>query len=61
MIYIWKYDIPLELDNMLMSSDDKYLTGYDGGIKNKVALLAHEKNDTSKYFISKKGSVYDKV
>lgn len=37
------------------------LTGYDGGIKNKVALLAHEKNDTSKYFISKKGSVYDKV
>lgn len=43
MIYIWKYDIPLELDNMLMSSDDKYLTGYDGGIKNKVAILTHGK------------------
>lgn len=27
------------------------LTGYGGGIKNKVALLTHEKNDMSKYFI----------
>lgn len=25
------------------------LTGYGGGIKNKVALLAHEKNDINKY------------
>lgn len=26
------------------------LTGYGGGIKNKIALLAHEKNDMNKYF-----------
>ena len=26
------------------------LIGYSGGIKNKVALLAHEKNDMNKYF-----------
>lgn len=32
------------------------LTGYGGGIKNKVALLTHEKNDMSKYFIPKKGT-----
>lgn len=29
------------------------LTGYGGGIKNKIALLTHEKIDMSKYFISK--------
>lgn len=32
------------------------LTGYGGGIKNKVALLTHEKNDMSKYFIPKQGT-----
>lgn len=32
------------------------LTGYSGGIKNKVALLTHEQNDMSKYFIPKKGT-----
>ena len=32
------------------------LTGYGGGIKNKVALLKHEGNDMNKYFIPKKGS-----
>ena len=32
------------------------LTGYGGGIKNKVALLTHEKNDMSKYFIPKRGT-----
>lgn len=32
------------------------LTGYGGGIKNKMALLAHEKNDISKYFIPKQGT-----
>lgn len=32
------------------------LTGYGGGIKNKIALLEHEKNDMSKYFIPKCGS-----
>ena len=32
------------------------LTGYGGGIKNKIALLTHEKNDTSKYFIPKRGT-----
>lgn len=32
------------------------LTGYGGGIKNKFALLNHEKNDMSKYFIPQKGS-----
>ena len=32
------------------------LTGYGGGIKNKVELLAHEKNDMSKYFIPKRGT-----
>lgn len=30
------------------------LTGYGGGIKNKIALLAHEKNDISKYRLPKK-------
>lgn len=25
------------------------LTGYSGGIKNKIALLAHENNDMNKY------------
>lgn len=32
------------------------LTGYGGGIKNKVALLTHEKNDMSKYFVPKRGT-----
>ncbi len=32
------------------------LTGYGGGINNKVALLKHEKNDMSKFFIPKKGT-----
>ena len=32
------------------------LTGYGGGIKNKIALLEHEKNDMSKYFIPRRGS-----
>ena len=33
------------------------LTGYGGGIKNKVALLTLEKNDMSKFFIPKKDTV----
>lgn len=38
------------------------LTGYGGGIKNKVALLTHEQNDMSKYFVPKKGTAfYEKV
>jgi len=32
------------------------LTGYGGGIKNKVALLTHEKNDMNKYFVPTKGT-----
>lgn len=32
------------------------LTGYGGGINNKIALLKHEKNDMNKYFVSKKGT-----
>lgn len=32
------------------------LTGYGGGIKNKVALLTLEGNDMSKYFIPKNGT-----
>ena len=32
------------------------LTGYGGGIKNKVALLIHEKVDMSQYFIPKRGT-----
>ena len=32
------------------------LTGYGGGIKNKVELLKLEKNDMSKFFIPKKGT-----
>ena len=32
------------------------LTGYSGGIKNKVALLALEKNDMNKYFVPKRGT-----
>ena len=31
------------------------LTGYGGGIKNKVALLELEKNDMSRFFIPKRG------
>lgn len=30
------------------------LTDYGGGINNKIALLTHEQNDMSKYFIPKK-------
>ena len=37
------------------------LTGYGGGIKNKVALLTHEKNDISKYFVPKKVLHYEKM
>lgn len=43
MTYIWKYDTPLQFDNMLINIDDKYLTGYGGGIKNKIAILTHKK------------------
>ena len=32
------------------------LTGYGGGIKNKVALLVLERNDMSKYFIPNRGT-----
>ena len=32
------------------------LTGYGGGIKNKIELLKLEQNDMSKYFIPKKGT-----
>ncbi len=32
------------------------LTGYGGGLKNKIALLKHEKNDMSKFFVPKKGT-----
>lgn len=32
------------------------LTGYGGGIKNKVSLLTLEKNDMKEYFIPKKGN-----
>lgn len=31
------------------------LTGYGGGIQNKIALLAHEKNDMTGYFLPKRG------
>lgn len=30
------------------------LTGYGGGIENKIALLAHEKNDMTEYFMPKR-------
>ena len=43
MTYIWKYDTPLMIDNMLINIDDKYLTGYGGAIKNKIAILTHGK------------------
>ena len=33
------------------------LTGYGGGIKNKVELLALEQNDMGKFFVPKKGTV----
>ena len=32
------------------------LTGYGGGIKNKIELLKLEKNDMSKFFVPKKGT-----
>ena len=35
---------------------NRSLTGYGGGINNKVALLKHENNDISKFTIPKKGT-----
>ena len=32
------------------------LVGYGGGIKNKIKLLEIEKNDMSKFIVSKKGT-----
>ncbi len=32
------------------------LTGYGGGIKNKIALLTHERNNMDKYFVPKGGT-----
>ena len=32
------------------------LTGYGGGIKNKIALLTLENNDMSKFFVPKRGT-----
>lgn len=32
------------------------LTGYGGGIKNKIALLINEKNDMNKFFVPKRGT-----
>ena len=32
------------------------LTGYGGGIKNKIGLLTLEKNDMNKFFVPKKGT-----
>lgn len=40
---------------------DGNLTGYGGGIKNKVELLKLEKNDMNKFFISKRGTTYEKM
>ncbi len=37
------------------------LTGYGGGIKNKIALLAHEKNDMNKYSLPRKGENDEKM
>lgn len=37
------------------------LTGYGGGLKNKVALLTLEKNDMSKFFIPKRGTALQKL
>ena len=33
------------------------LTGYGGGIQNKIELLKHEKNDMSKLFLTKEGTL----
>lgn len=33
------------------------LTGYVGGIHNKIALLEHEKNDMTKYYIPKRSNL----
>lgn len=33
------------------------LTGYGGGIQNKIELLKHEKNDMSKFFLPKEGTL----
>lgn len=33
------------------------LTGYGGGIKNKIALLAHENNDMNSFFVPKRDIV----
>lgn len=32
------------------------LTGYGGGLQNKIALLAHEKNDMTKFFMPKQNN-----
>lgn len=39
----------------VVGSDGK-LTGYGGGIKNKIELLKLEKNDMNNFFISKRGT-----
>ena len=43
MTYKYSYQTPEGFSNMIMNSDGEYLTGYGGGIKNKVALLTLEK------------------
>ncbi len=37
------------------------LTGYSGGMKNKVALLTHEKNDMRKFYTPKGEKNYDEM
>lgn len=37
------------------------LTGYGGGIKNKIALLNHEKNDMNKFYIPKGEMPHEKM
>lgn len=38
-----KSDLTLYTSVNLINIDDKYLTGYGGGIKNKIAILTHGK------------------
>ena len=54
MTYKWFYKTPNEFDDIMLNSDREYLTGYGGGIKNKIALLKLEQNDVTKNTLLKK-------
>lgn len=49
-MYIWRYKNNI-CDDILISSDGEYLTGYGGGINNKIKLLQLEGHDISRFYV----------